>query len=381
MSNTWIELDVSIFCDNLRRIRAALRSGADLILVIKARAYGHGLPLIARSAWECGVRRFIVSHLDEARELRQVLPGARILLLGAVTPEMIPFLIGRDITPVLIAPEQGRDMAEALVRSGQKMTCHVKVDTGMGRFGFDWHQAARQILELQGLGVLTIEGICTHFASAGRKGDEFAEEQARRFAAVVEACQAGGLKIPFRHISNSAAFHARSDWDYEGIRCGILAYGYGGRPGSRVQTQPFLQWKTTVVQVRSVPAGYPVGYLSTHQTEHPTVLATLNVGYADGFSRLLSNGGRVLIGGRRVPVVGRVSMNFTTVDVGPAASVRAGDEAVLLGRQGSESIGADELARWCKTIPYEILTSIRSAVRPAGDSRRQIFFNFRTDVE
>jgi alanine racemase len=374
MSNTWIELDVSIFCDNLRRIRAVANPSAELILVIKARAYGHGLPLIARSAWSCGVRCFIVSHLEEARELRQVLPGARILLLGAVTPEMIPFLIGREITPVLIAPEQGRTMAQTLGRSGQKMRCHVKVDTGMGRFGFDWPTAAQEILDLHRRGGVVIEGICTHFASAGRKGDDFAEEQARRFVTVIEACRVGGLQIPFRHVANSAAFNSRPDWDFEGVRCGILAYGYGGRPDSRAQTRPFLQWKTTVVQVRSVPAQYPVGYLSTHRTERPTILATLNVGYADGFSRLLSNGGRVLIGGRRVPVVGRVSMNFTTVDVGSDAAVRSGDEVVLLGRQGDDAIGADELARWCKTIPYEILTSIRSVVRSAEDTRRQTVF-------
>ena len=370
MSNTWIELDVSIFCENLRRIRAAAPPAAQLILVVKSRAYGHGLPFISRAAWDCGVRWFVVSHFDEARELRQILPAARILLLGAVVPDMLPILAGRGITPVLIAPEQGPVIAEALGGSGRKLVCHIKVDTGMGRFGFDWIHAAREILELQRAGVLTIEGICTHFASAGRKTDGFAEEQARRFAAVVDACRAGGLQIPFRHVANSAAFITRPEWDFEGIRCGILAYGYGGRPDSRAQTRPFLQWKTTVVQVRSVPAGFPVGYLSTHRTERPTVLATLNMGYADGFSRLLSNGGRVLIGGRRVPVVGRVSMNFTTVDVGSDSGVRPGDEVVLLGRQGSESIGADELARWCKTIPYDILTSIRAGVRESGDTRQ-----------
>ncbi len=376
MSNTWIELDIGVFRDNLDRIRAALRPGAQLILVVKARAYGHGLPLVARTAWDGGVRWFVVSHLDEARELRQVLPAARILLLGAVTPEMIPLLNGRRITPVLIAPEQGRAIAEILVRSGQTMGCHVKVDTGMGRFGFDWATAAREILELRRIGGLAIEGLCTHFASAGLRGDDFAAEQARRFEGVVEACRAGGLAVPFRHIANSAAFGSRPEWDYEGVRCGILAYGYGGRPGHRAMTRPFLQWKTTVVQVRPVPAGFPVSYLSTHRTEAPTVLATLNVGYSDGFSRLLSNGGRVLLGGRRVPVVGRVTMNFTTVDAGPGASVRPGDEAVLLGRQGEEFIGADELARWCKTIPYEILTNIRSSVRPDDDARRQACFDW-----
>ena len=176
-----------------------------------------------------------------------------------------------------------------------------------------------------------------------------------------DACAANGLRVSYRHIANSAAFLAHPEWDLTAVRCGIIAYGYGARyEGARAPTKPFMQWKTRVIQVRHVPAGFPVSYLSTHVTQAPTVLATINVGYADGFARQLSNRGMVLLNGRRVPVVGRVTMNFTVLDAGSDSQVREGDEVVLMGEQGGESLWADELARWCKTIPYEILTSIRS---------------------
>jgi alanine racemase len=248
------------------------------------------------------------------------------------------------------------------------LRCHAKVDTGMGRLGFAWEEAAAALARLVREGGLRVEGLCTHFASGGRAGPgSFAEEQARRFRAVAEQCAARGLAIPFRHIANSAAFLARPDWDLDGVRLGIVAYGYGNRQDRRaVRTRPFLQWKTRVVQVRRVPAGSPVGYSSTHVTPAATQLAVIDVGYSDGYARLLSNKGCVLVGGRRAPVVGRVTMNFTTVDVGPDATVRDGDEAVLIGTQGGASVWADELARQAQTIPYEILTGIRSRPLEAG---------------
>jgi alanine racemase len=153
----------------------------------------------------------------------------------------------------------------------------------------------------------------------------------------------------------------------DGVRLGILTYGYGGRQaGARIRTRPFLQWKTRVVQIKHVPRGFPVSYLSTHVTTEPTTLATIDVGYSDGFSRLMSNKGEVLVGGRRAKVVGRVTMNFTVIDIGSQGGVREGDEVVLIGEQGGESIWADELAGWCQTISYEVLTGIRSQPGAAG---------------
>jgi alanine racemase len=365
--NAWVEIDTKVLCRNLDAVRAALKPGTGIILVVKANAYGHGMATVAAAASECGVRGFLVARLDEALALRSRLPLADILLLGAVWPVDVPELHRHRIVPVLVSEEQARAIGEAVVARGlPALNCHLKIDTGMGRFGVNWENAADVIGRLRSLGGLALSGACMHFASAGKPGDAFALVQGRRFAEVVaRAGSAPGAGPLFRHMANSAAFLSHGAWDMDAVRLGILAYGYGGRSAQgRARTEPFLQWKTRVIQVKRVPAGFPVGYLSTHVTSEPTSLATIDVGYSDGFPRLMSNKGQVLVGGRRARVVGRVTMNFTTVDVGPDSGARAGDEVVLIGRQGGESLWADDLARWCQTIPYEILTNIRSEPRP-----------------
>lgn len=363
--NAWIELDRDVLGRNLGAIKERLGSTSEIIQVVKANAYGHGMTAVATKAYECGVRWFLVARLDEAVVLRAALPGARILLLGAVWASDISELRIHRIIPVLLSAAQARELAGAARREGIRLPCHVKIDTGMGRFGIPWEGAHELLSGLQHVGGLDLQGICMHFASAGKPGDLFTAVQIARFNQVVDGCRAAGLGPLFRHVANSAAFSSHPEMDFDGVRVGILAFGYGGRrTDSRVQTRPFLQWKTRVLQVKQVPAGFPVGYLSTHITPVPTWLATIDVGYSDGLSRLMSNKGHVLVGGRRAKVVGRVTMNFTMVDVGPQGGVNAGDEVVLVGTQGEESLWADELGRWCQTIPYEILTNIRSEPPP-----------------
>lgn len=359
--HAWVELDLDQLCQNLALMREALPFSSQVILVIKANAYGHGITAVARKAFECGVRWFFVATLNEALNVRLILPEANILLLGGVWPSDIPEIVRHRILPVLVSEEQAGTLAETARNEGLTVPCHVKVDTGMGRLGWPWEKAAEQMAVIHRLGGLDIRGICMHFASAGRSADVFAKEQTLRFQAVLDRCSVLGLPPLFTHLANSAAFSSHPELDMDGVRLGILAYGYGGRKsGARVHTRPLLQWKTRVLQVKQVPAGFPVGYLSTHVTEAPTCLATLDIGYADGVSRLMSNKGYVLVGGRRAKVVGRVTMNFTIVDVGAGSHVKPGDEAVLIGVQGEESLWAEEVARWCATIPYEILTNIRS---------------------
>lgn len=361
--NTWLEIDYGVLRANLGAARSVLSPQAEIILVVKANAYSHGMTEVAAHAREAGIRWFLVARMDEAVDLRRAVDDAHILLLGAVWPSDLPELAEHRITPLLISEKQAEGLSAEARKRGMTLLCHAKIDTGMGRFGFPWQEAADALGRIRAAGGLDIRGLCMHFASAGRTSDQFAALQEQRFASVVAACARQGMTGLFRHVSNSAACQGHPEWDLDGVRMGILMYGYGGRRTSpRIQTRPFLQWKTKVVQVRHVPPGFPVGYLSTHVTPSATCLATIDVGYSDGFSRLMSNKGFVLAGGRRARVVGRVTMNFTTIDVGPDTGVREGDEVVLIGRQGNESLWADELARWCQTIPYEILTSIRSEV-------------------
>jgi alanine racemase len=213
---------------------------------------------------------------------------------------------------------------------------------------------------------LSLEGICTHLASSDNPDRDFSDEQLRRFHRVLDQCGQRGIHFQVRHVSNSAALLRERTWHLDGVRAGIVLYGYppvlpGERP--RADLRPVLQWKTRLVQVKRVPRGFPVSYDSTHTTERETRIGTFPVGYADGYPRALSNRAQVLVHGRRAPVVGRVTMNLSMVDLGPDSLAQAGDEVVLLGEQGGASLWADELARWAGTIPYEVLTNIRAIDR------------------
>lgn len=359
--NTWVEVDLEIYRRNLVAMKAALPPPAQLMLVVKANAYGHGITAVAGKAFEMGVRWFLVATLDEAITIRSVLPDPGILLLGGVWPGDIDAILHHRILPVLVSPEHARELAEVARRKGLTLPCHVKVDTGMGRLGFHWETAAAQMAGLSREAGLAIKGVCTHFASTEGAKDPFARVQSDRFRAVLAECKARALVPLFRHAANSWAYSSLPDMDMDAVRLGILAYGYRTHNDDRrVETRPFLQWKTRVIQVKQVPVGFRAGYSSTYVSTSPTCLATLDAGYSDGISRLLSNKGYVLVGGRRAKIVGRVSMSFTIVDMGPDSTVRPGDEAVLIGTQGGASLWADEVAGWCGTIPYEILTSIRS---------------------
>lgn len=362
--NAWVELDLDLLGQNLKAARKALPASANLIMVVKANAYGHGMTTVARQAVASGVNWFFVGSMDEAVTLRAALPDANILISGSVWPADVPEIVRLRILPVLVSEEQARELAGKVRSAGLTLSCHFEIDTGMGRLGLPWERAVEQLAVIRGLGGLDVCGISMHFASATDSPDLFVREQANRFRRVVDGCAALGIRPLFKHVSNSAAFSSCPELDMEGVRLGIILYGYGERyNGMRIHVEPTLQWKTRVVQVRQVPAGFPVSYHSTYVTPEPTCLATIDAGYADGIPRLMSNKGYVLVGGRRARIVGRVTMKLTMVDLGLGSRVQPGDEVVLIGRQGDASLWADEVARWCDTIPYEILTNIRSDAR------------------
>ncbi|HMP75771.1 MAG TPA: alanine racemase [Kiritimatiellia bacterium] len=361
MISPWIQIDLAALDRNVRTMRTALAGRTSLVMVVKANAYGHGLTPVARQAARSGVRWFAVAYLREALQVRAVCEDAEIVILGAVMPDDVRTLVENRLLPVVVDEAQGRSLALAARARGEVLRAHLKIDTGMGRFGVPWQDAVGHYERLAREPGLELTGLCTHFASVEPRKPSLGPEQMERFLRIDEQIRRKSASPLFRHVSSSRAFLYQSDWDLDGVRPGIAAYGYGARErGMRVATEPLLQWRTGVMQVKRVPAGFAVGYYSTYVTPAPTTLATLAVGYADGYHRALSNKGFVLIRGRRCAVVGRVSMNWITVDCGPDADVAAGDEAVLIGRQGEESIWADELARLARTIPYEMLTSIHA---------------------
>lgn len=363
MYRSWVEVDLDGLRGNLSAIRQALPAATEMVLVVKANAYGHGISAVSRAAAQQGVRWFAVVHMDEADAVRDVAPGAHVVLLGPPPPETAGWLHERGIIPMIVSVEHARALSAEAARRGLRLSAHVKLDTGMGRLGLDWSAAAAQMRDILTLPGLRIDGLCTHFARVEIEGQDPAVEQAARFKEVAQAAEAAAGRPLFKHVSSSRAALYRPEWDFDGVRPGIIAYGYGASSETgRMHTRPILQWKSRVAQVRSVPANFPVGYYSTYRTPAPTRLAVIALGYADGYLRALSNRGYILIGGRRCRVVGRVSMNWITVDAGLYGQVKEGDEAVVMGRQGNQELWADELATLCRTIPYEVLTSISSTI-------------------
>ncbi len=351
----WVEVDLDILADNIRGMQAVLDPHSTVIFVVKADAYGHGVGPVARTAWREGVRWFAVAYVKEALELRQIVPEADILVMGVAEAGDVPELIEHRITTVVVSEKQARALSAEAERLGQRLRVHLKVDTGMGRLGVLWQQAPAAMERVQSLPGLELTGLMSHFATIKLSEPELAENQVQRMK-TLEAFTRPGL---FRHISSSRAFLYHPEWDYDGIRAGIGLYGYGANEeGMRVRTRPILQWKTRVIQVKDVPADFPVGYYSAYRTPAPTKIGTISVGYADGYQRLLTNTGSVVIRGERCRVVGRISMNWVTVDLGPDSDVCEGDEVALIGQQGDAAVWAGELAKLCSTIPYEILTSI-----------------------
>ena len=359
MRRSWIEVDLGVLAQNIRAFQQGLGNGASIIFVVKSDAYGHGAVPIARKAHDCGIDWFGVAYLDEALDLRRSLDKPGILVMGVVEPGDVQTLVYHNITPIVASLEHGRALANVAAAQGKTLNVHLKVDTGMGRLGVPWDEVDAAYRILHDLPGLNITGFCTHFAKVEPDHPVEARQQADRFRQADAARRAIDDRPVMRHMSSSRAALFFDEWDYDAVRPGIALYGYGASgDGVRAHTRPFLAWKSHVIQVKSVKAGSPIGYYGTHVTEYDTRLAVVSVGYTDGFLRTLSNRGVVLIGGKRCPVVGRVSMNWLTVDIGLDANVAVGDEVVLLGRQGDQEIWAGELAKMCRTIPYEVLTNI-----------------------
>ena len=359
MNHSWVEVDLGVLVENLRLLQARLGAQAALMPVLKANAYGHGALDVGRRAQEHGINWFVTAHLQEALGLKPAVDGARIVVMGVIPPSAVETCAAQDIIPIITSEEHAVALNAEAGAHGLRLPVHVKLDTGMGRLGFTWLEADEVLPRVCVLPNLDIQGVCSHFAAVDPDDPARAApqlERFRHFRALLE--QQLGRRL-FAHMSRSRAFLHVPDGLFDAVRIGILLYGYGaGAFHKELPVRPVLQWKTRVIQLKSVPADFPFGYYGSWRSTQPTDIATIALGYDDCYLRALSNKGHVLIRGQRRPVVGRVSMNWITVDCGPDSGIRVGDEVVLIGRQGAEEIWADELAGLCGTIAYEILTCI-----------------------
>lgn len=374
---TWAELSRAALGSNYRILRdQAARSHAEAVAVIKADAYGHGAAeaLATLAAERCDW--FAVTCLDEARILQPQLKGRRTLILSGIFEDEAPEIVRHALTPVIGALQQLAWLAEAVPPSAAPpFSLHLEIDTGMARQGIQWNDAAALAAfaaQLTAAPQLHLEAVMTHFASPEDESSQQTAQQIERFAIAIATLRSHGIVPPILHAGNSASLFvagqaaalrglAQQSGSRLLLRPGISLYGYGPKAAAR-GLQPVLAWKTRIAALREIPAGEPVSYNATFRAARPTRIALLPVGYADGYSRLLSNCGEVLVCGRRAPIAGRVTMDQTMIDVTEVPDAATGDEVILIGEQGRDRITADDLADHTGTIAYEVLCAVGQRV-------------------
>ncbi|MCX6966468.1 MAG: alanine racemase [Verrucomicrobia bacterium] len=360
----WAEVDLNALRHNVAAIREHVGANVGIMAVVKANAYGHGVVEIARELRYL-VEMFGVASVTEALQLRRAAPGTGIVVLGPALPEEREVLLRSGFIPVLSSLEEAQAYAKLAAGFPKPFSVHLKIDTGMGRIGV-WHEeavkVARKIATLPGL---QLSGVATHLPVADEDA-EATRAQLALWATCVSELRKAGLSIPVVHALNSAGtilFNAGHASGGDLIRPGLILYGSSPVPEFQSRLRPVLAWKSRVTLVRQVPAGRSVSYGGTFITPAPMRVATVCAGYADGYSRHLSNvGAEVLIGGRRCPLLGRVTMDQILVDVSGVPQAAVGEEVVLIGRQGGEEIAVAELAAKAGTIPWEIFTTMSSRV-------------------
>lgn len=362
----WAEVDLKAIAHNVQQIRRLVSPRAEVMAVVKANAYGHGAVEVARTALASGAGRLAVARVNEAEKLREAGIGAPILLLGYTPPGQFPDVLRLALGQTVYDPAMAGALNELAGRKGGRVAVHIKIDTGMGRLGFPAERTSRkEILQIARLPHLEVEGIFTHFATADSRDKGYALEQLERFLDFLDALRKEGLEVPFRHCANSAAIIDLPQSHLDLVRPGIAIYGLypsGEVQRSRLHLKPAMALKAKVAQVKKVPAGFKISYGATYATPAPTVIATLPVGYADGYTRLLSSRGEVLIHGRKAPVVGRVCMDQCMIDVGHVPDVFPGDEVVFFGRQGEAVLPVEEVAEAIGTINYEVVCMVSGRV-------------------
>jgi alanine racemase len=362
----WAEIDLAALERNLKLIRASLPAGMRYVAVVKADAYGHGLHHVAARLMHAGADLFAVANVTEAAALRELGPGWPILVLSPLLPEEDRFLADHDLAATVSSAEEV-DRFDAVGRdAGRALPVHLKIDTGMGRLGV-WHEQADALYrKISAASHLRLAGIFTHFASPDDNA-AFTAEQRRRFLAALRDFRGLDPSTLFIHADNSAGLETMTPDAslFNAVRVGLLQFGILPHPNSllaQVHTEAVFSFRTRVGLVKTLPRGTTVSYGCTRTLTRDSTIAVLCAGYADGIPRAASNRAAVLIGGQRCPVLGRVTMDQTIVDVTDLPRVACGDEAVLFGRQGGTEITITEFSRWADTIPWETLCSVSKRV-------------------
>lgn len=373
MPLNWIEIDLEALRHNYFQVRDRMSADTRVVGVVKSDAYGHGMIPVALELVACGADFLAVSKYWEAQELRNAGIRAPILTLLGLEPSEMEEAIRREVRPAIFRMDHAKLLSRASRRLNMPAKVHLKVDTGMGRLGVQCDQVESFLDELMKLPGIQLEGILSHFASADEADKSYCKYQISRFQDILRILSDRGHPLLCAHIANSAGLLDLPGAHFELVRPGIMLYGSqpSGELDNPADLRPVMSFKSKVLQAKDVVVGQPIGYGRTYVAGRPSRIATIPVGYDDGYPRLLSNRGEVLVKGMRAPLVGRVSMNMITVDVTHIPDVVDDDEVVLLGAQGKERITAEEIAELCGTISYEIYCNM-------GRHRFKYFLNGRS---
>ncbi len=375
----WAEIDLGAIAHNIEAVRQLINPGSRIMAVVKADAYGHGIVDAARVMKVAGADTFGVARLGEAIILRKSGIKNQILVFGYTPPDAAEELIKHNLTQTVFSPGYAVALDENARVANGHIKIHIKIDSGMGRLGLVpetlqgesyYHKGRKSdicesVTAIFNLSNLQTEGVFTHFAASDAADKTSANKQLLLFQDVISLLEADGLHIPIKHSANSGAVIDLPESHFDMVRPGIMLYGLypsAEVAHDKIHLQPAMQLKARVAQVKNVPEGFKVSYGETYSTSHATRLATVPVGYGDGYSRQLSSSGVMLVRGQRAPVVGRVCMDQTIIDVGHIEGVRCGDEVVIIGRQGEAVLTAEEMARELGTINYEIVTTVMARV-------------------
>ncbi|HHW00309.1 MAG TPA: alanine racemase [Clostridiaceae bacterium] len=367
LNRSWAEVNLDNIAHNVREIRRITNKKAELMGVVKADAYGHGVMEVTRTLLANGVTRLAVSMLDEAIQLRKNGIDVPILILSYTDPARAEEIILNDVTQTVFSHDLAEALSAAAVKLHRNVKIHIKIDTGMTRVGFmPGYSAVKDVVAISKLPGIIVEGLFTHFASADEKDKRYTYMQFERFMSICSELSRIGVYIPIKHVSNSAAIIDFPEMHLDMVRPGIILYGmYPSEEVDRrkLDLKPAMTLKANVILVKNVEKNTYISYGRTFKTRHESKIATIPIGYADGYTRLLSNKGKVLINGEIAPIVGRICMDQCMVDVTDLKNeVRVGDEVVLFGKQGNCEIKVEDIARAIGTINYEIVSIIGKRV-------------------
>lgn len=363
----WAEIDLDNMAFNMREIRRVSKS-REIIAIIKADAYGHGAVDVAETLLRNGATGFAVAVVSEAIELRRSGIECPIMLLGFTPPSMAEEIIKYNVDQTVYSYELAEELSKAAVNSHKKVKVYIALDTGMGRIGYSAdEESVKEVLRIAELPNLEIKGLFSHFSTSDEKDKDYTYFQLNKFNWFYNKLKESGVNINIRHIANSAAIIDMPETHFEAVRPGIILYGYYPSEEvlkSNIRLKPVMSLKTNVVHIKTLPVGEYISYGRKFCTSRKTVVATLPVGYADGYTRLLTGKAKVIINGKFAPVIGRICMDQCMVDVTDIQGVEVGDDVILMGasEDGSIQMTADNIADMLGTINYEVLCMISKRV-------------------